>query len=229
MMNYQEFIKANVSKKVLLGIQSPLKALPFKKIEKIIQKELPSELLDFYSFCDGLEWQHESQELSSERIPSISEMFGNFKSVKKASKSLYLKDELYKLYENPFWEQIWDDEFCNLGKCDMTTFEGLAHFNFLMNLKPLMFMSGKSENLVIDFYDPEKPYQIYFQDYADIYPLNINFKTFYQIFLQIGITAHWYMAFFDENSKPNWDTNVDFEYISQYFPDFDLSLLGASI
>lgn len=229
MTNYQEFVHQIAKLNINLEFKPPQKKLPLKKIESIIQKPLPQELFDFYSFCDGFEgiWQSQNQSLivADEHIPSLEEMFGDYKKPKKISKSMYLKDEIYKLYDNPFWEQIWDDNFLNIGKCDPDTPEGLTFFNFLMNLKPLMFLNGDSKNLVIDFFDSQKDYQIYYQDYTDLYPLHLDFQTFYKILFQIGTTAHWFIAFFDEHNKPTWDTTVEYTYIQEHFPDFDIDIL----
>ncbi|MEN9302048.1 MAG: hypothetical protein RL264_477 [Bacteroidota bacterium] len=224
-MDYTNFIAKHTSAKIKL--HRPKKMIEIERIEALIEKKLPQEIIDFYSFSDGLEW--ETQNAFEEKIPSIDKLFGNYKKPILANllkDESALKEELKRLSKNPFKNKLWYSNYAELSKCAyLQTIEGVNYFNKLLNLKPLLFFSCFDDNLAIDFSDASKAYQIYYQDRIELYPLNIDFQTFMKIFLQIGITEKWFWAFIDKEARPDWHQEVDYDSIKKDFPNFDLKQL----
>lgn len=199
-------------------------------IEAVIRKPVPIELEDFYSFCDGLQrstyGKHNKYIAGYELLLPLEEVFDNFKIHTATLTREMLEDGT--VYENePFFENIWYDYYIDEAQTNIDTEEGRIYFEFIRRQKLLCFIVGTTFNFTIDFYDKEKPYQIYLQHSEEpvLYSLHISLEKFYFILLQIGFTGCWYAAFLKEEDKEAINIELNTDEISNEFPTFDFALL----
>lgn len=217
--------KNNNTKIDYININNPSLEINLKKIESIISKEFPKELNDFYSFCDGLEFLYKKDGNSYEKIPSLSEMFDDYKI---HSQDITIEDiENGNVYDEPFFEFLWDENTIDKEIYDLAVLEGRMNFEIIRRQKLLCLINGTGHSLTIDFYDKNKDYQIYFQyeGNLNLYPLSLSITKFYLIILQIGFTGFWISEFMSIESKEELNLHTDFNEIKKEYPDFDLLLL----
>jgi hypothetical protein len=187
-------------------------------IEDLIGQPFPQELFDFYSFSDGIEIEMRTLKngkwnLGGQGIPPLATMFADFKNVS-------ADFDVDSCYEEPFYESIWiEDLLENLNE---------EQQHFIRRQKIFLFINGTSSNITIDFFDEEKPYQLYFQPNVDLefYSLQITVEQFYTIFLQIEVAGYWFAHFMTEADREkagfqmwNWKETLE------VYPEFDLSTL----
>lgn len=168
MISYQHLInELQITSGHIYLLNPPILEEKTSIIENLIKKPFPQELVDFYAFSDGLEIEmkvskNKKYNLGGQNIPTLAYMFDDFKPISKK-----ITEE--NMYEEPFFEMIWQDY----------TYEEVSkkHFIFIRRQKMFLAINGSSSNITIDFFDDEKPYQLYYQPNGDIdfYPLHISF------------------------------------------------------
>ncbi|MBU3660924.1 MAG: hypothetical protein FGM14_13690 [Flavobacteriales bacterium] len=187
-------------------------------IEDLIGKPLPKELIDFYSFSDGIEIEMRTSQngkwnLGGQGIPPLATVFADFKNVSE-------EFDLDSCYEEPFYESIWTEDLLeNLSE---------EQQQFIRRQKIFLFINGTSSNITIDFFDAEKPYQLYFQPNGDIefYPLQITVEQFYTIFLQVEVAGYWFAHFMSiEDRQKAGFQNWSWKETLEVYPEFDMSTL----
>lgn len=183
------------------------------EIEDLIQRPFPQELVDFYRYTDGVEItfapsQDTAHFVGQEFIPTLAYMFDDFRAVSAADAPL---DD-----EEAFYEKIWYD----------FSFEGLSseQRQFIKRQKLLIAMNASSSNITIDFYDPSKPYQLYYQPNGEavFYPLNISIADFYYNYLHIGQLEYWFhVAMSKEDKYAACLQSFSLSSIQKIYPHFD--------
>ncbi len=224
MIDYNLLKQGLINPKAILLFEKPSSELRLDKIERIISKPLPKDFVDFYSFCAGIDWRHKRNKntgtVLEHSICSLQEMFGNYAKIIPATQEMDNTNEIKKLRrKNPFYDRIWNDEWY---ECHLDREESLAHLNYLMNLKLLVSGHTLCYNLVIDFLDSKKDYQIFFQDHGRLCPLAIDLEKFIEIFLQVGCSYNWFLVFAEHEFHA---VKYDLTKLATDFPEFDLSTL----
>ncbi|MDI9340532.1 MAG: hypothetical protein QM534_08165 [Sediminibacterium sp.] len=217
--------KENDSKIDFININSSNLEVNLQKIESILLKELPRELVEFYSFCDGLEFIYRKGGSSYEVIPGLSEMFDDYKT---HSQDITPDDiENGNVYDEPFFETLWDETTIENEIYNIDEPEGKVNFKIIRRQKLLCTINGTGHNLTIDFFDKNKDYQIYFQyeGNLNLYPLSLSIAKFYLIVLQIGFTGFWIAEFMSKEGKEDLNLSADINKIKEEYPDFDLLIL----
>lgn len=241
-MNYKQFQTQKLKESIQIDPQdSILTPTLIEKIERIINKPIPQELMDFYCFCDGLEWENTFEYTNvqagmgipskREKLASLATMFDNYRTQPDlefenwddeedawGERSEYFHQSIYLEDLSPY-----DNE-----KLDISTDEGRRYFWILSNMKLVCDFNGHEGTIVIDFTDTQKPYQLYYQVYGDLYPLELSLEKFYSIFLQIGLTDFWFTAYMREEDQENTCMTYSKEthhIIQHFYPDFDLGEL----
>jgi hypothetical protein len=116
-------------------------------IEDLIGQPFPQELIDFYSFSDGIEIEMRTSKngkwnVGGQGIPPLATMFADFKNVS-------ADFDVDSCYEEPFYESIWTEDLLeNLNE---------EQQHFIRRQKIFLFINGTSSNITIDFFDEEKP------------------------------------------------------------------------
>lgn len=218
--------KENDSKIDFININSSSLEVNLQKIESILLRELPRELVDFYSFCDGLEFIYRKGESSYEKIPDLSEMFDDYKI---HSQDITLDDiENGDVYDEPFFENFWDENTIDQVDYNQNEPDGMANFDLLRRQKLLCTINGTGHNLTIDFFDENYEYQIYFLNEGNLklYPLSLSITKFYLIVLQIGFTGFWISEFMSNENRKALNLIADIDKIKKEYPDFDTTLLN---
>ncbi len=229
-MNYETFLDENSRQFVTTYTKRPSaleENLP--AIETLIGKPFPQELIDFYSYADGLDIHFVSivdpdQHFTSEFVPSLFYLFDEFKPM--ADKINWNDDSFM---DEPFYETIWDEYTYQDAVQDFPSkAEGSAHFEFIRRQKLLIAINASSSNITIDFYDPEKEYQLYFQPNgrSEFYPLHCSIEQLLKVYLQIGPLDYWFVNFLSAEHKiAAGFHNVDFGTIQEFYPNFDWKLI----
>jgi hypothetical protein len=199
-------------------LKTPTLVENIQLIEDLIGQPFPQELIDFYSYSDGIEIEMRTSKngkwnLGGPGIPPLATMFADFKNVS-------ADFDVDSCYEEPFYESIWTEDLLeNLNE---------EQQHFIRRQKIFLFINGTSSNITIDFFDEEKPYQLYFQPNGDLefYPLQITVEQFYTIFLQIEVAGYWFAHFMTAADRKkagfqkwNWKETLE------VYPEFDLSTL----
>jgi hypothetical protein len=224
MIDYNLLKQGLINPKAILHFEKPSSELHLDKIEGIINKSLPKDFVDFYSFCAGIDWRHKRNKntgtVLEHSVCSLQEMFGNYAKIIPATHQMGSTKEIKKLRKkNPFYYITWNDEWY---ECHLDQEESLSHLNYLMNLKLLVQGQLGCCNLVIDFFDEKKDYQIYFQDHGRILPLAIDLPKFVKIFIQIGCSYNWFLVFSEIEYQ---GVRFNLSKLETDFPDFDMQLL----
>ena len=227
-MNYEQYITnpASTFTVDLNSLQSATLNKHLAEIESIIEKPFPKELHEFYSFSDGMEGKDNNFYISS-----LSKMFDGFQR--------HIKDLTPEMIENlehfkgPFYENIWGEystDYSEYPCYDLTTEDGLHYYEFVRRQKLLCYLPSYNRNITIDFYEEEKPYQLYFQIATEpaFLKLNISFEKFISIALHIGFSGSWFLSFMAKEDREKINYTLDLNTIKNDFPDFDLNQLDIN-
>ncbi len=215
-MNYQAlFDHVSLDSEIKIT-QNPSKLEKnISKIEKLIKKPFPVELKEFYSLCDGLDWEGNDKK---ESLPSLDLMFDNFKKHKKNLTYEMLEDGEIEPTDQPFYEQIWDDMTWD-DLYELPEKQQKQKFEFMRRLKLLAYINGTSNNILIDFFDEKEEYKLYYQHNAsaEIYPLHLDINRFYVIFCQVGFDEYWFYYYMSEADQKQLYPSFKPDFVEELF------------
>lgn len=200
----------------------------YNKVKNALGKKLPEDFSQFYNETNGLKIKAIDEAFfMEESIASIEEMFDRFQ----------LNSEL-NVNNIGDWETLLEESHPSIiaevelmDDIDINTKEGMSYFNFFKRLKLLSSINGCPQNIVVDFFDTNCDYRIYFQYYMDLWLLNIDLPQFIKIFKEIGFTGFWFTSFMrpEDQVKSGYKFDNDSkQVILKKFPNFDFKKIGVT-
>jgi len=176
------------------------------RIVEVLGKDLPDELAAFYAEGDGLRYRATGPggELVGDEavIYGLEQAFAGFRAHQRVrSIDAFYEDEA--LSDQPFYEELWNEDF------ELDSRRDLDRLNALKRSKVLVSIPGESAWLTVDLLDPKRtPYQLGLaEDARELYPLELSFSEFVGHFSRFG-ASRWYLAF--AGKKAEAAMNIDF-------------------
>ena len=202
-----DIVEVSRSNGITITVRRPPSALAehAAAIREALGRDLPSDLAAFYADGDGLRYEAtgpDGETIGDEaEIYCLQEAFAGFRAHRPLP-SIEAFGEDDEMCDQPFYEELWSEEF------PLDSEEDLDRLNTLRRSKVLVSIPGESAWLTIDLLDPDAPYRIGLaQDGCDLHPLDLSFPDFVANFRRFG-AARWYLAFAGRAAEEAM--NIDF-------------------
>jgi hypothetical protein len=176
------------------------------RIRALLGRDLPDELVAFYAEGDGLRYRATGPdgELVGDacEILGLERVFAKFRPHRPV-RSIEAFEEDDEMSDQPFYEELWNEEF------ELESRRDLDRLNALKRSKVLVSIPGESAWLTVDLLDPKHaPYRLGLaEDARELHPLELSFADFVACFSRFGV-SRWYLAF--AGKKAEAAMNIDF-------------------